>query len=41
MNDSLRPGLVIAAYGRHCLVETETEGEFSLIWSRPNGRRGD
>lgn len=24
MNDSLRPGLVIAAYGRHCLVETET-----------------
>ncbi len=36
MNDSLRPGLVIAAYGRHCLVETET-GE--RVICHPRGKK--
>ena len=36
MNDSLRPGLVIAAYGRHCLVETET-GERLIC--HPRGKK--
>ena len=36
MNDSLRPGLVIAAYGRHCLVETEA-GERLIC--HPRGKK--
>ena len=36
MNDSLRPGLVIAAYGRHCLVESET-GERLIC--HPRGKK--
>ena len=36
MNDSLRTGLVIAAYGRHCLVETET-GERLIC--HPRGKK--
>lgn len=36
MNDSLRSGLVIAAYGRHCLVETEA-GERLIC--HPRGKK--